>query len=80
MLSPTTVRSMKVVLSITNNQLSDAGLCRVNPSVTQKDADIRGFWPVVKNTDWRGKFAAAFAAVAIHFPLLAGIRPGSEIC
>ncbi|WP_294929849.1 hypothetical protein [uncultured Paracoccus sp.] len=44
------------------SQLSDAGLCRANPPVTQKDADSRGFWPVVKNNDWCGKFATAFAA------------------
>ena len=43
-------------------QLSDAGLCRVNPPVTQKDADSRGFWPVVKSNDWCGKFANIFAA------------------
>ena len=46
------------------SQLSDAGLCRVNPPITQKDAESRGFWPVVKNDDWCGKFTSttAFAA------------------
>ncbi len=43
-------------------QLSDAGLCRANPPVTQKEADIRGFWPVVQKNDWCGKFTTAFAA------------------
>lgn len=44
------------------HKLADAGLCRANPPVTQKDADTRGFWPVVKSSDWCGKFATAFAA------------------
>ncbi|MBY6089084.1 hypothetical protein ACX9MO_14185 [Pseudooceanicola sp. 502str34] len=44
------------------HQLDDAGLCRANPPVTQKDADSRGFWPVVKSGDWCGKFSTVFAA------------------
>lgn len=43
-------------------ELANAGLCRANPPVTQKDADSRGFWPVVSNDDWCGKFATVFAA------------------
>lgn len=43
-------------------ELSDAGLCRANPPVNQRDADSRGFWPVVRNNDWCGKFSTTFAA------------------
>lgn len=45
-----------------DSQLSDAGLCRANPPVTQKDSDSRGLWPVVQSSDWCGKFATQFAA------------------
>lgn len=45
-----------------SHELPDAGLCRANPPVNQLDADSRGFWPVVKATDWCGKFANTFAA------------------
>ncbi|MBR9765510.1 MAG: hypothetical protein GYB53_18820 [Rhodobacteraceae bacterium] len=44
------------------SQLTDAGLCRANPPVSQMDADSRAFWPVVQATDWCGKFANAFPA------------------
>ncbi|WBU64218.1 hypothetical protein [Paracoccus aerodenitrificans] len=39
--------------------LSDAGLCRFNPPISQPSADARGLWPVVKNDDWCGHFDAA---------------------
>ncbi len=42
--------------------LSDSGLCRANPPVNQRDADTRGYWPVVKSNDWCGQFATTFAA------------------
>ena len=42
--------------------LSDSGLCRANPPVTQKDPESRGYWPVVKSSDWCGQYTAAFAA------------------
>ncbi|MFT4012100.1 MAG: hypothetical protein QM682_01620 [Paracoccus sp. (in: a-proteobacteria)] len=45
-----------------NTELTGAGLCRVNPPVTQKDADSRGFWPVVEQGDWCGQYATAIAA------------------
>ncbi|MDQ7777446.1 hypothetical protein [Paracoccus aminovorans] len=45
-----------------DSQLADAGLCRAKPPVTQKDADSRGFWPVVSSNDWCGEFATQFAA------------------
>ena len=38
-----------------------AGLCRANPPVNQVDEETRGLWPVVKKTDWCGKFATTFA-------------------
>lgn len=44
------------------HELADAGLCRANPPVTQKDADSRGYWPVVKSTDWCGQFETPIAA------------------
>jgi len=44
------------------HELADAGLCRANPPVTQKDTDSRGLWPVVKSNDWCGKFSAIFPA------------------
>lgn len=36
--------------------LSDAGLCRFNPPVSQPAADARGLWPIVKTDDWCGHF------------------------
>ena len=42
-----------------NAELSDAGLCRFNPPVTQPQPDTRGLWPVVKSDDWCGHFDAA---------------------
>ncbi|QRZ12952.1 hypothetical protein JWJ88_10215 [Paracoccus methylovorus] len=41
---------------------TDAGLCRAKAPVSRKDADSRGFWPVVKPNDWCGEFASQFAA------------------
>ena len=46
----------------TQAQLSDAGLCRFNPPVTQPEADARGLWPVVASNDWCGHFSTQFAA------------------
>ncbi len=43
-------------------QLSDAGLCRVNPPVSQTAAEGRGIWPIVQKNDWCGKYATLFAA------------------
>lgn len=43
-------------------QLSDAGLCRVNPPSAPKEAEGRGIWPTVQKTDWCGKYATLFAA------------------
>ncbi|NHF73418.1 hypothetical protein [Paracoccus xiamenensis] len=42
-----------------SHKLSDGGLCRANPPVSQKDADSQGLWPVVKSDDWCGHHAKA---------------------
>lgn len=44
------------------SQLTEAGLCRVNPPVTQKDPESRGYWPVVSANDWCGQYSVGFAA------------------
>lgn len=36
--------------------MSDAGLCRFNPPVSQPDAQAHGLWPVVASQDWCGHF------------------------
>lgn len=44
-----------------SSDVTDAGLCRFNPPVTQPAADTRGLWPVVQTNDWCGHFEAEAA-------------------
>lgn len=44
--------------------VSDGGLCRFNPPVSQPAPDAHGLWPVVSNSDWCGHFAAPHAGSA----------------
>ncbi|RDE10662.1 hypothetical protein [Pelagibacterium lacus] len=46
------------VINAAAQTTADAGLCRINPPVTQPDPDARGLWPVVKSNDWCGQFTA----------------------
>ena len=41
--------------------VSDAGLCRFNPPVSQPGPDAHGLWPVVTVEDWCGHYTPPHA-------------------